>query len=173
MRYLVLLIAALPLSAQVKEMYPMQDFVENWKTTKAFTLAVAQAMPAEEYGFKPTSEEMSFAVLMFHIAGANAFRFAQVAGVKNPMENPGKIAKEDAKRIAIDYMTKSFDFCIDQLSKLTTEQLNRMNKVDWVGRPEASGRMVLMNMFVHTAHHRAQAEVYLRLKGIKPPEYKF
>ena len=27
--------------------------------------------------------------------------------------------------------------------------------------------------FTHTAHHRAQAEVYLRVKGIKPPDYTF
>jgi uncharacterized damage-inducible protein DinB len=27
--------------------------------------------------------------------------------------------------------------------------------------------------FTHTAHHRGQLEVYLRLKGIKPPDYEF
>jgi uncharacterized damage-inducible protein DinB len=27
--------------------------------------------------------------------------------------------------------------------------------------------------FTHTAHHRGQAEVYLRLRGIKPPDYRF
>jgi uncharacterized damage-inducible protein DinB len=32
---------------------------------------------------------------------------------------------------------------------------------------------LLWGGFTHTAHHRGQAEVYLRLKGIKPPDYKF
>jgi uncharacterized damage-inducible protein DinB len=32
---------------------------------------------------------------------------------------------------------------------------------------------MIMNMFVHAAHHRAQCEVYLRLKGITPPVYTF
>jgi uncharacterized damage-inducible protein DinB len=27
--------------------------------------------------------------------------------------------------------------------------------------------------FTHTAHHRGQAEVYLRVTGIKPPDYTF
>jgi uncharacterized damage-inducible protein DinB len=31
----------------------------------------------------------------------------------------------------------------------------------------------LWSYFTHTAHHRGQAEVYLRLKGIKPPAYTF
>jgi uncharacterized damage-inducible protein DinB len=35
------------------------------------------------------------------------------------------------------------------------------------------GRAMILNMFVHTAHHRAQCEVYLRAKGIKPPDYTF
>ena len=28
-------------------------------------------------------------------------------------------------------------------------------------------------IITHTAHHRGQAEVYLRVKGIKPPAYTF
>jgi len=32
---------------------------------------------------------------------------------------------------------------------------------------------MILNMFVHTAHHRAQCEVYMRAKGIKPPDYRF
>lgn len=32
---------------------------------------------------------------------------------------------------------------------------------------------MIMNMFVHTAYQRAQCEVYLRAKGIKPPDYTF
>jgi uncharacterized damage-inducible protein DinB len=27
--------------------------------------------------------------------------------------------------------------------------------------------------FTYTAHHRAQAEVYLRVQGTKPPDYQF
>jgi uncharacterized damage-inducible protein DinB len=34
-----------------------------------------------------------------------------------------------------------------------------------------SGREVLLAMYVHVAHHRGQAEIYLRDKGIKPPSY--
>jgi uncharacterized damage-inducible protein DinB len=32
---------------------------------------------------------------------------------------------------------------------------------------------MILNMFVHTAHHRAQCEVYMRVKGIKPPGCTF
>ena len=42
-----------------------------------------------------------------------------------------------------------------------------------VRHTDADGRAMILNMFVHTAHHRAQCEVYLRVKGIKPPDYTF
>lgn len=34
-----------------------------------------------------------------------------------------------------------------------------------------TGWEVLLAMFVHTAHHRGQAEIYLRNNGIRPPSY--
>jgi uncharacterized damage-inducible protein DinB len=35
------------------------------------------------------------------------------------------------------------------------------------------GRDALLNMYMHTAHHRGQAIIYLRLKGATPPEYSY
>jgi uncharacterized damage-inducible protein DinB len=34
------------------------------------------------------------------------------------------------------------------------------------------GREILLAMYVHVAHHRGQAEIYLRDKGIRPPSYR-
>jgi uncharacterized damage-inducible protein DinB len=54
------------------------------------------------------------------------------------------------------------------IPNLTEEQLGKVhNSPD--GR--LPGREVLLAMYVHVAHHRGQAEVYLRDKGIKPPSY--
>ena len=39
-------------------------------------------------------------------------------------------------------------------------------------RPQPTG-IVLSSAFMDTAHHRGQAEVYLRVKNIKPPRYVF
>jgi len=64
----------------------MQEFIQDWKISKQFTLDLANAMPAEFYGFKPSPEEMSFAEQMTHIAIANAFRFNQITGLKTPFE---------------------------------------------------------------------------------------
>jgi len=150
-------------------LYPVQDFIENWKTSKAFTIEVAEAMPAEFYEFKVAPEEMSFGVLMLHIAFSNAIRFANISGAKMPLVQSDKAEK----KLVLELLKQSFDFCIEQLPRLSQEQLEKSIKVDWRGRPEVTGRQLLIGMFVHTAHHRAQAEVYMRAKGIKPPVYEF
>jgi uncharacterized damage-inducible protein DinB len=149
------------------------EFKKDWVTSKQFTLAVAEAMPVDKYGFKVAPDEMAFAALMLHIATSQASRFAQIAGKPMPFEVPKTIPKDSAREFVTKLLAQSFDFCIAQLDAFTPEQLGRAYKVDWYERPEVTGRQIVLAMFTHTAHHRAQAEVYLRANGIKPPAYRF
>jgi uncharacterized damage-inducible protein DinB len=116
---------------------------------------------------------MSFAALMIHIATSNAFRFAQIAGTPMPLTVPQTIAKADAKNVVKKLLTDSFDYCIAQLDRFTPAQMDQLYKADWYEREQVTGWQIVLGMFVHTAHHRGQAEVYLRANGIKPPDYRF
>jgi uncharacterized damage-inducible protein DinB len=152
----------------------MQELVQDWKISRQFTLDVANAMPAEFYSFKPNPDEMTFGEQMVHIAGANVFRFEQITGTKPPFEfDPGKKMPTD-KASAVRMLEQSFDYVISVLPSITSEQLKRTWHIpSWKGRTDPDGRAMILNMLVHTAHHRAQCEVYLRVKGIKPPDYTF
>jgi uncharacterized damage-inducible protein DinB len=71
-------------------------------------------------------------------------------------------------------LEQSFDYVIGVLPQITPEELKRTwHLPTWKDRPDPDGRAMILNMLVHTAHHRAQCEVYLRVKGIKPPDYEF
>ncbi|MBI3473648.1 MAG: DinB family protein [Candidatus Solibacter usitatus] len=151
--------------------------VKHWKVSGEFTLAVAAAMPAEGYRFRPNPEEMSFGQLMAHIAGINLGACANASGLARPALPP-KIAEwakdtgkvEVEKETALQFMKDSFDFCNQAVAAMTPARL------DTVAGPPArnlTGFEWLWAYFTHTAHHRGQAEVYLRVKGIKPPEYRF
>ncbi len=147
------------------------ELLDNWKISKQFTIAVAEKMPEENYSFKASPEEMSFAVLMMHIAGSTVFRFEQLTGIQSGID--AGVSKAHPKADVIRYVNDSFDYVLRVLPGVTPEQLTKMYKVDWVGKPEVNGRQLILGMFTHAAHHRAQAEVYLRLKGIRPPDYMF
>src|ERR1041385_1375392 len=81
---LIPLFCAIALGQPTTSFLSRSDFIQNWKTSKEFTIAVAQQMPEEFYKFKPNPEEMSFGALMVHIADSNRFRFAQISEDKSP-----------------------------------------------------------------------------------------
>jgi uncharacterized damage-inducible protein DinB len=169
-----ILVVALPAMAQTT----VKDaLVKHWKTSAEFTIAVARAMPAEGYNFRPVPQEMSFGQLMAHIGGINLFACANGSGIARPALPP-KIAEwsKDTEKVEVDketalqFLSDSFDFCNRAVAAMTP---TRMDTV--VGPParNLTGFEWLWAYFTHTAHHRAQAEVYLRVKGIQPPDYMF
>jgi hypothetical protein len=170
---LLVLSLAVPAMAQttIKD-----SLAKHWKTSEEFTLAVANLMPADSYGFRAVPEELSFGQLMLQVAGANLRACANASGMKAPAIPPAilqevKEQKTDVdKNSAVEFLKQSFDFCNDAVGSMTPE------KLDAVVGPEnrkMTGFEWLWAYFTHTAHHRGQAEVYLRLKGIKPPSYVF
>ena len=161
-------------TAKVNSVLDMTEFVHDWQISKGFTIEVANAMPAELYEFKPGPEEMTFGEQMIHIAGANVFRFHQITGIKPPFAfDPAKPPASDKANV-LKLLEQSFDYVIEVLPQITPEQLARTWHIpSWKGRNDPDGRAMILNMFVHTAHHRAQCGVYMRAKGIKPPDYTF
>jgi uncharacterized damage-inducible protein DinB len=144
-------------------------FAKHWQISKDFTLLVAEAMPAEGYDFKPTPEEMSFGQMMFHLAESNSDSFASVAGTK-ALAKPS----DTDKQIVIKFLTSSFDQCAKDWAATTPVQLDKtIDIVDGAGARQTTQLEVILWAFTDTAHHRGQAEVYLRLKNIKPPKYRF
>jgi uncharacterized damage-inducible protein DinB len=166
--------AAAAQNSKVESVLDIPEFVRDWQISKQFTLDVANAMPADLYSFKPNPEEMTFGEQIVHIASANVYRFNQITGAKAPF--PLDLSKPPAsdKDTAVKLLEQSFDYVLGVLPTITPEQLKRTWHIaSWKGRPDPDGRAMIMNMFVHTAHHRAQCEVYMRAKGIKPPDYTF
>lgn len=164
---------ALPAFAQTS----VKDaLAKHWKTTADFTIAVAKMMPAESYGFKPVPEELSFGQLMLQIAGANLGACANASGLPRPAI-PANITKQVRdekadvdKDSAVAFLTSTFDFCNQAVASMTPEKLDA---VVGPANRKMTGFEWLWAYFTHTAHHRGQAEVYLRVKGIKPPDYVF
>ena len=170
---LTMLALSLPALAQTT----VKDaLVKHWKVTADFTIAVAEKMPADGYSFKPVPEELSFGQLMVQVAGANIGACANASGMPRPAVPPAIAAslKDESgavdKAAAVQFLRTTFDFCNQAVAAMTPEKLDavvgpanrKMTAFEW-----------LWAYFTHTAHHRGQAEVYLRVKGIKPPDYTF
>jgi uncharacterized damage-inducible protein DinB len=66
-------------------------------------------------------------------------------------------------------LSASFEYCAPIISGLRERQLGAYHSSPDGRLP---GREVLLAMYVHVAHHRGQAEIYLRDQGVKPPKYR-
>ena len=140
------------------------EYGEHFAALSTLSVAVAQAMPAEKYSFRPHPESMDFGQLMSHIATTN-YQFC--AGLKD--SDPPALPSPTDKDAVVKFLSDSFGYCCAVIPNLTEEQLNMPhNSPD--GR--LLGREILLAMYIHVAHHRGQAEIYLRDKGIRPPSYR-
>jgi len=172
-----LLTAMIALAAPVLAQSGIKDaLVKHWKTTTDFTIAVAKQMPPDQYGFRPVPEELSFGQLMVQIAAANVAACSRVSGTKGPAA-PEKLTaalkdeKVDVeKQSAVQYLTDTFQYCNEVVAAVTPEKLDEPLGT---GTRKLTGFEWLWAYFTHTAHHRGQAEVYLRIKGIVPTTYTF
>jgi uncharacterized damage-inducible protein DinB len=139
------------------------EYAKHFGALNKLSISVAQAMPGAQYGFRPHPESMDFGQLMVHIATTN-YQFC--AGLKD--SDPPALPSPTDKDSVVKFLSDSFEYCSAVIPNLTAEQLNQThNSPD--GR--LPGREVLLAMYVHVAHHRGQAEIYLRDQGIRPPAY--
>jgi uncharacterized damage-inducible protein DinB len=144
---------------------PAAEYSQHFDALSKLSVQVAQAMPPDQYSFRPHPDSMTFGELMMHIAGTN---FAFCAGLRDSdppaMPSPATTDKDAVVKV----LSGSFDYCSTVIPSLSDAQLGQYhNSPD--GR--LLGREILLAMYVHVAHHRGQAEIYLRDKGIKPPSY--
>ena len=139
------------------------EYSKHFAALSKLSIAVAQAMPSQQYVFRPHPESMNFGELISHIATTN-YQFC--AGLKDSA--PPTLPSPTDKDAIVRFLSDSFDYCSVVIPNLTDEQLNKMHN-----SPDGMllGREVLLAMYIHVAHHRGQAEIYLRDKGIKPPSY--
>jgi uncharacterized damage-inducible protein DinB len=146
----------------------LDDFLQRWEVSKGYSLKILEKMPEEELSFQPTPEQMSFGKQFTHAGYWNTF-YAGILAEKLPLEEPPL----DSKSVVTNYVAQTFDYCTNIFRNLTDEALNRKGMGEGDYWQAHTGRDFLLRAYAHTAHHRAQAIVYLRLKGFEPPFFEF
>ncbi|MEY8021799.1 DinB family protein [Muriicola sp. SD30] len=171
------------------------NLIRRWKRSKEYTLAVLEAMPAESLEYSPTEQQMSFAQHFLHLGFTNnmflgilldkntypdfeammkADFFLDRPDAVNLMQ-PDRLEKREAeinKALVAKYVADTFDYVITGIGTLTDEMLAGGEQREKPWFLEGHSRLdLILRGEGHTTHHRAQAIVYLRLKGIQPPGY--
>jgi hypothetical protein len=135
-------------------------------------IGLADAMPAEKWGFKPTDgafgEARTFGEQVKHVACANFGFFSQIEKKEPPArcdEGGPSPAKTKAELMA--YLRESFDYAQRVLRTMTAA-----NALEPVTGPYGgpSTRLGITTLAVwHASDHYGQLVIYLRMNGIVPP----
>jgi uncharacterized damage-inducible protein DinB len=163
--FLFLLLGASVIPAFCQE-DPIQILSKHFKTSEEFTVKVADAMPESDYDFKLTPAQMSFREQMVHLSQGLDYILSGLSGEKPNPPKPASKSKSDTEA----FIRSSYERAIDRISKLTPEQLHKSYTTE---EGTMTGIDMLLMALDHSTHHRASAEMYLRAKGITPPQYAF
>jgi uncharacterized damage-inducible protein DinB len=131
----------------------------------------AEAMPAEDFGFKPTPDVRSFAQLVGHVINANSFFCSQAKSAAMPTTT--NFEQVTDKAALIKGLTDALAYC-DAVYESTTDadfnQAVTLNGFPGMNPKTTTTRgAVLMFNTTHNNEHYGNIVVYLRLKGKVPP----
>lgn len=130
-------------------------------------VGLAEAMPAEKFGYKPTPEVRSVSEVFMHVAAAN-YLFAGFLGADPPSGvDPRSLEKEvTAKADVIEHLKKSFAHVKTAVAGVSQEDVETAVKVFG---SESTKRGVMVMLVEHGGEHTGQAIAYARMAGVVPP----
>jgi len=138
----------------------------KWVHAKAYALKMAELMPERNYDFRPVPSEMSFKQQLLHLADnivwlSTSYLSPDLHARKIDTSN---LSKADVMKIVSD----AYDIGLKAQTSLSVGQMDK--KVKFFAGPMTI-RQILILLHDHQSHHLGQVIVYLRLNGIKPPDY--
>lgn len=151
---------------------PIATLVADWTRARDYTKEYLDAMPEDGMNFKPTPDIRSFAEQMIHLAGGNFGFISTATGIANPYQGKDVTKMEELKTKAglTKFVMESYDFVINAAKGVDLKKAGEAVKL--FGRFETTRGGAWNKAFEHQTHHRGQTTIYLRLKGVKPPQEK-
>jgi uncharacterized damage-inducible protein DinB len=131
--------------------------ISHWEQVSQKVLALAQAMPAEKFNYRPAGDVRTFADVLRHVAFWNNYAADSARG-KNPDGAANELPQEE-------FSTRSQ---IIEAVRRSAEKATDAFKERALGMsPELAETLV--TFIEHNCEHYGQLVVYARLNAIVPP----
>jgi len=164
--FLVVVAAVVPSSLWAQAPAPSlaKEIAASFQRASTEILDVAEAMPADKYGYKPTPEISSFGEQLVHVAGITQ-RFVDTAkGTKTDAPHHAATTKPEI----MELLKKTFQNAQEMINPLTDAQLLEPVKFPFGDRTVTRATFWQGPLYQIRNHH-GQLVVYLRMNGIVPP----
>jgi uncharacterized damage-inducible protein DinB len=168
-----LLLAVLALSTvagYAQAIDPVQGLWEGydgeWGHVSRQLIALAEAIPADKYSWRPAPGVRSVSEVFMHIAIAN-FWLLSVTGPKMPADLKQEMEKSvTAKADVISWLKRSLDAVKTARAQLKPADFQRKVKVF---NKEVTVDGMYLRIIIHDNEHMGQLVAYARMNGIVPP----
>jgi uncharacterized damage-inducible protein DinB len=172
--FLLCLILALPVlnvrAASAQDKFQTEGLWEGydgeWGHVSQQLIALAEAIPADKYSWRPAPGVRSVSEVFMHIAIAN-FGLLSFTGPKVPADLKPDLEKTVTKKAdVIDWLKRSLDAVKTARAQLKPGDLQRKVKIE--GKTVTVDGMYL-RIIIHDNEHMGQLVAYARMNGIVPP----
>jgi uncharacterized damage-inducible protein DinB len=165
---LAMVLSGLTLHAQTDPLEGLwQGYDGEWSHVSRQLVALAEAIPAEKYAWRPAPGVRSVSEVLMHIALAN-FYLLSVTGPKMPADltSPSMEKTVTAKADVIDWLKRSLDAVKSAHAGLKPAEFQRIVKI---GDRSATVDGTYLRIIIHANEHMGQLVAYARMNGIVPP----
>ena len=165
---LAMIVGTMTLHAQEDPLEGLwQGYDGEWVHVSRQLVALAEAIPAEKFAWRPAPGVRSTSEVFMHIALAN-FYLLSITGPKLPddMASANMEKTVTAKAEVISWLKRSQDAVKTAHAALKSADLPRKVKV---GKRDATVEGMYLRIIVHANEHMGQLVAYARMNGITPP----
>ena len=144
-----------------------QGYDGEWRYVSRLLVSLAEAIPADKYGWRPEPGVRSVSEVLMHIAQSN-YGLLSVTGPKMPPELESNAVEKTivSKPEVVAYLRQSLDAVKTARAHLRPGDLQR--KVKIAGETVNVDGMYL-RIICHDNEHMGQLIAYARINGIVPP----
>lgn len=170
---LVLALAALlvPVLAAAQEVDGFRGaLLDDLTALEQKYLGLAEAVPAEDYAWRPAEGIRSVGEVYTHMVGGTYF-YAGMFAEGRPddvgiPDAPGNLEQVTDKSQILTLLEHGFQHAREVITSTPESELD--NEVDMFGQP-STVRAVMLNMVTHMHEHLGQSIAYARSNGVAPP----
>src|SRR5450759_5815567 len=165
---LAMILGTMTLHAQADPLEGLwQGYDGEWVHVSRQLVALAEAIPAEKFAWRPAPGVRSTSEVFMHVALAN-FYLLSITGPKLPddMASANMEKTVTAKAEVINWLKRSLDAVKSAHAGIKPSYLQRKVKVN---KRDADVDGMYLRILVHANEHMGQLVAYARMNGIVPP----
>jgi len=147
----------------------IDTFRTVWNSEAATTIRVLEALPPDQYDFRPDAKGRSIGELAWHLSEIDAcLTFGIAEGRFSLEDEPPDLKRPREIRLLAPGYRRVHEQALARLSEVRDDQLDRM--VTFFDGRQLTIRDILWEQLLHhLIHHRAQLVLLCRLAGGTPP----